>query len=117
VLSLVCREVVNNADKARRFWEGSHRLPKGPSAKERVRTTRRSAVISDTRSGGEGIYEKIFVVASRVPHGEPEQFVFYDEFALGGERLRVVVGNQQLLGLVVNVGLRKRGDRERSNIV
>jgi len=44
------------------------------------------------------------VVTGDIPHGEPEQIVLDDEFSLGGERFRIVVGNHQLLGLVVNEG-------------
>lgn len=72
-------------------------------------TARRSAVISNTRRGGEGINKKVVVVTRDFPHGEPEQVVLCDEFPLGGERLRVVVGNHQFLGLVVNEGLVNEG--------
>ena len=57
----------------------------------------------------DGIEEKVVVVTSGLPYGEPEQVVVDDEFSLGSERLRVIVGNHQLLVLVVNEGLRERG--------
>ena len=84
-------------------------FPSKPNAKELAGMTRRSAVIlSNTRSGGEGINEEVFVIAGGFPHGESEQIVLNDEFSLGSERLRVVEGNHQLLGLVINEGLRWR---------
>lgn len=48
------------------------------------------------------------MVTSDFPHGEPEEVVLDDEFSLGGERLRVVVGNHQLLGFVVKERLGER---------
>jgi len=86
-----------------------------PDESGRVIKTRRSAVISDTRGGGERIDEKVIVIASDFPHGESEQIVLDDEVSLGSEGLRVVVGNHQLFALVVNEGLRKRGKREKLN--
>lgn len=64
-------------------------------------TARQSALISNTRSGGEGINEEIIVITGEFPHGEPKQVVLDDEFPLGSERLRVIVGNHRLVGLVV----------------
>ena len=75
----------------------------------------RSAVIGNTRSGSEGIDEEVIVVTGHVPHGEPDQIVLDNEFSLGGERLRVVVGNHQLLGLIINERLKKRRGREKSD--
>ena len=71
---------------------------------------RRSAgAFNDTRSGVDGIEEKVVVITAGLPHGEPEQVMVDDEFTLGSERLRVIVGNHQLLILVVKEGLRERG--------
>ena len=68
----------------------------------------RSAVILvNARGGGEGIDEKVVVVTSSFPHGEPKQVVLNDEFSLGSERLRVIIRNHQLLGLVIDEGLRE----------
>jgi len=53
----------------------------------------------------DGVEEKVVVVTSGLPYGEPEQVVVDDELSLGSERLRVVVGNHQLVVLVVNEGL------------
>jgi len=58
----------------------------------------------------DGIEEEAVGVTSGLPHGEPEQVVVDDESPLGSERLWVIVGNHQLLVLVVNEGLRKRGE-------
>ena len=70
--------------------------------------TRGSAVILvNARGGGEGIDEKVVVVTSSFPHGEPKQVVLNDELSLGGERLRIVIRNHQLFGLVVNEGLKE----------
>ena len=80
-----------------------------------MKMTHPSAVISDTGGGGERIDEKVVMVTTDFPHGEPEQIVLDDEISLGGERLWVVVGNHQLFGFVVKERLRKQGERERSN--
>ena len=73
-----------------------------------VGVTRGSAVILiNARGGGEGIDEKVVVVTSSFPHGESKQVVLNDEFSLGSERLRVIIRNHQLLGLVINEGLRE----------
>ena len=49
------------------------------------------------------------MVTAGVPHGKPEQLVLGDEVSLGSKRLRVVVGNHQLLGFIINEGLMRRG--------
>jgi len=83
-------------------------FPGDQKVKEVAGAIYRSAVIlSNARGGGEGIDEKVVVVTGGFPHGEPEQVVLNDEFSLGSERLWVVVGNHQLLGLVINEGLHK----------
>lgn len=69
-----------------------------------------AVILVNTRGGDEGIDEKVFVITSSFPQCEPKQVVLSDEFSLGGERLRVVIRNHQLLGLVINEGLRE-GDR------
>lgn len=62
------------------------------------------AVIRDTGTHCDGIDEEIVVITSAIPHSETKQVVVSDELALGGERGRVVVGNHQLPGLIVNIG-------------
>jgi len=62
------------------------------------------AVAGNTSGGGESIDEKVIVITGDFPHGESEQVVLDDEFSLGSEGLWVVVGNHQLLGLVVKEG-------------
>ena len=64
----------------------------------------------------DGIEEKVVVITSGLPHGEPEQVVIDDEFSLSSKRLWVIVGNHQLLVLIVKEGLRERG-MVRSNMV
>lgn len=93
-------------EQGARSWEGSHGLEASRTSQS-VRTTHRSAVIGNTGSGGEGVDKKVVVVTSDIPHGEPEQVVLDDEISLGSERPRVVVGNHQLLGLVIKVRLRE----------
>jgi len=66
-----------------------------------------AVILVNTRGGGEGIDEKVVVVTGSFPHGEPKQVVLNDEFSLGGERLWIVIRNHQLLGLVINEGLRE----------
>jgi len=65
-------------------------------------------ILVNTRGGGEGIDEKVVVVTSSFPHGEPKQVVLNDKLSLGSERLWVIIRNHQLLGLVINEGLRER---------
>ena len=81
---------------------------KGQQSGVLERTINQSAVSTDTRSLGEGIDEKVIGVTSDVPHGETKQLVIDDELPLGGKRCRIVVGNHQLLSLVVRVRLGKR---------
>lgn len=85
------------------IWERSHRLE--PS---RVDDVRQSAFSGDTSSSEHGIDEQVIGVTSNIPHVESEQVIVDDEFSLGRERLRVVIGNHQFLRLVVKEGLVKR---------
>jgi len=65
---------------------------------------RPSAISSDSGTSEDGIDEKVVGVTSDLPHVESEQIVVNDEFSLGRERLSVVIGNEQLLVLVVKEG-------------
>ena len=75
-----------------------------------------SAVSGDIGTREDGIDEEVIGVTSNIPHVESEQVILDNEFPLGRERLRVVIGNHQLLRLVVKEGLAKRSERDQREL-
>lgn len=86
----------------------AHGYEKEVTDLNQVTNAGQSAVSGDTGTGENGIDQEVIRVACNIPHVGSEQVILGNEFPLGRERLRVVVGNHQLLRLVVQEGLEKR---------